>query len=713
MSPDREEALLKEIRENFEYASNAWREVREEASKDMRYITGDPWDPAERRARSEKGKERPCLSLDELNQYTNQLVNSVRMNRRAIKVIPRGLGSNEKTAELRQAKIREIEYRSNALAAYATAFEDAATRSYGFIRINKRYASDRSFDQELHIGRIPNPDTVYLDPDFKEADASDIGWCFVVDRMRKSEFQRQWPDAKITSFTPEMQSLAPLWVKDADLQIAEYWRIEKRKRRLVMLKNLDGSPFAEYLDALGKRARIEGEKVVSEDQKPLDLFLRGGEAVTRETESREVVQYITNGVEILDELPWDGKYIPIIPFLGKEVWMDDGAGAKRKLMSLIRLARDPFMLYCYYRTCQAELVGMTPKTVWIGYEGQFENHEDEWQTANKSPLPYLQVKPVIDATGTQVLPLPQRNAYEPPIQSLELGAEAARRAIQAAMGISPLPTAAQRNNEKSGIALEKIQTEQNIGTFHFVDNHDRALMHAGRVMDDLLDSTYDTPRDTSIVNTDDSVEVIRINEPSKDKHGQPVNHKLTDTGDHGITVSTGPSFESQREEADEFLDGLMQHQPEIFARVAWLAIKLKNLGPIGDEMVKILTPPDLAGQDGQPPIPPQVQQAIQMGQQQLQQLHAYAADLEKRLVKAESAVTAKQIDAQTRKEIAVINSRTALLVAAMKGAADHDAAVLQGQLDALAREEESIDAAQQATLEAALQPPAQPAPAAQ
>jgi hypothetical protein len=43
-----------------------------------------------------------------------------------------------------------------------------------------------------------------------------------------------------------------------------------------------------------------------------------------------------------------------------------------------------------------------------------------------------------------------RQPYEPPIQAFEIGAESARRGIQAAMGWSALPTDAQRINNKSG-----------------------------------------------------------------------------------------------------------------------------------------------------------------------------------------------------------------------------------------------------------------------
>ena len=83
-----DEALLKEIRENFEYALRYWKEIREEGDTDMRYVSGDPWDESEKKLR--EAQKRPCLVFDELNQYTNQLINDVRQNKRAVKVDPTG-----------------------------------------------------------------------------------------------------------------------------------------------------------------------------------------------------------------------------------------------------------------------------------------------------------------------------------------------------------------------------------------------------------------------------------------------------------------------------------------------------------------------------------------------------------------------------------------------------------------------------------------------
>jgi hypothetical protein len=52
------------------------------------------------------------------------------------------------------------------------------------------------------------------------------------------------------------------------------------------------------------------------------------------------------------------------------LYVDEGA-ASRQILSMTRLARDPYMLYCYIRTCEAEAIGGVPRATWVGYEGQF------------------------------------------------------------------------------------------------------------------------------------------------------------------------------------------------------------------------------------------------------------------------------------------------------------------------------------------------------
>ena len=621
----------KEIRDAYSDYENEWKDTREEGDIDLKYAMGDPWTKEDRAMREDAG--RFCISLDELNQYLNQYNNSLRQNKRAIQVIPKGSGANDKDASRRENLIRGIENESNAQEAYITMAENAATRSYGFTLLRTEYRDDCKedtepdeslFEQRIVIQRVANPNTILLNPGFEKADASDVEDGFVIKRIKKSVFAKKYPEAEKVSFTAEDMRIAKDWIGDKDLQIAEYWKIHKTPKKLLLLKGPAGmlTMWESDFKELPKRENIEVA-----DHRMVDI--------------KEVVEYVTNGLEILDEVPWAGSRIPIISCFGKELWVDEGSGARRKLLSMIRLARDPQMLFAYMCTQEAEEASKTPKTPYIGYAGQFEKSRQSWEMLNKQPFAFLEVDLVVDGVTGQVLPKPEPIQWTPNFQAYETAKDSIRRSIQAAMGISPLPTAAQRDSEKSGVALEKIATQESIGSFHFTDNFDRALQNLGWQVNELITPIYDTPRELPIEKPDGTYATMHVvgntshpigEDGVYDVQGIPPeaqdDHLHTGKGDFDVTISTGPSYQSQREQASEFVDHLIANwqalaiPAPLAQKILALGIKLKDIGPIGDAIQELLSPPDdMQG------FPPAAQAAIGQLQAQLQALQTENAGL--------------------------------------------------------------------------------------
>jgi hypothetical protein len=562
-----DEELLREIREKFRYFDDRWKESRDERNTDLRYVCGDPWTDVDRRARAAAG--RPCVNHDELGQYVQSCVNSVRENKRGIKISPGGKNSNDQTAETRQNLIRAIEYRSNGPSVYLTAFQQMVEGSYGFFRIGREYVvpdDPDNDDQQITISAIGNPNSVLYDPDCKKPDWSDASAVFVLDPMLKADFKRQFPEAQITDFAPEHMLLAKDWIQDKSVLTAEYWKV--------------------ITTTIRKKAK--GQRAI---------------------EKKTVMQYFTNGVEILERNPQPGIHIPIIPMIGLERWVDEGGIAKRILFSLPRLARDPQMSLAYLNSQEMEEAGLTPKSPYKGYVGQFETDKEAWDTCTKIPHAYLQADVVIDGATGGVLPLPSRENFTPNFGAYEVAKDSCRRAIQAAMGISPLPTAAQRDNQKSGVALQEVKQQQEIGSFHFVDGYDRAVAYGGRVIDSWVASTYggDTERTEALRKPDDSHDIVRLNtaEPYLDaQSGEMRHYPIEEDADHDVAVSTGPSVQTQQQAASDFLDLLIQNlqtlpvAPPQAAKLLALAIQMKELGPKGDEMADIISPPANQAQAG-------------------------------------------------------------------------------------------------------------------
>lgn len=588
--------LLKKIRQRYSYGMDRWRRNREEGQKNMRYIAGDPWDEADKKAR----EGRPTVCPDELNQYVNQVVNTARQNPRGVKVDPAGNDATEALAEYRENRIRAIEYGCNAAQVYINGLQGAVERNIGFWKVTRAFISDDSDEQELLILPIQNPDAVLYDPDFKELDGSDAKWVFELDRVPVDDFAAEYPNAEKKSFiADDFGDASSLWFDEKTILVASYWEVETTERQ-------------------------------------------GGNKKNRVVRDRKIRQYVTNGIEILSKADIQpGPYIPIVPVFGKELWVDYGGGAERVLISLVTLARDPQKALAYIMSSMLETCGQVAKASYIGGVGQFETDSEAWDNWNTQYRPYRQYDQKSDDGGNP-LPAPQLVQMTPPFQEYAAGADMARRAIQAAMGISPLPTAAQRQNEKSGVALSKIQSEQSVGSYHLVDAYDRAIKLTGRIINHWL-SEVDLGESTRAVReADGKHKLVKINTDAPvDVDGHQYHFPIADDqGRYQVTISSGPSHESQREEGSEFVDTLLQNlknlpvSPQQAAKILALGIRLKQLGPLGDQMADIISPQDNSQQ--------QLGQMQAQMQQQGEQMQKMQEALQKLLLEKQGKVIEMQ-----------------------------------------------------------------------
>lgn len=543
-----DEELLRKIRDDFRYCRSYWRENYDQAEQDMRCMAAIP--PIDFTA---DRPNRPIIWPDETSQYVKQANNNLRQNKRSIKISPRSDGATDQDAEHRQAYIRGIEYASKAQSIYSTAFEAAVASAMGFWRINCRVTGPKG-EQEPRLVRIPNQFTCYPDPDALESDFSDSALYFVLDSMRQTTFKRRYPKATKRSFTPEDQNTAPDWFQGENICVAEYWTRDEEENK-------------------------DGEKTY------------------------EVTQYITNGLEILEKNEWIGSWIPIVGVFGEELYVRTDGESKRMFMSLIRRARPAQQMMAYIASQEAEEFQMTPRAPLMAYKGQLD--PDIHKNIHRIPQAYIDIAIPTDWNPQWgPPPHPIRPQFTPNAQAYEIAYERWRRSHQAAMGISPLPTAAQQQNQKSGVALEKIATQEAIGAFHFTDNFSRALDNTGRQLNELitklaeLDSLPKELLGKDQKDEDVKLKVAPRGEAADSEHLDEADYFYAHRGQFEIVVSEGPSYLSQRDEASQFADLLLQTAPQlgvppqIIQQLLSIAVKLKNIGAYGDEIADLLAPPD-------------------------------------------------------------------------------------------------------------------------
>jgi hypothetical protein len=512
--------LLKEAKDAFELCVAHEAEQRSEALDDIRFARlGEQWPQEVRRARELDA--RPCLTINRLPAFIRQVVNDARQNRPAIKVHPADDAAGPQVAEIYNGLIRNIEYCSDADVAYDTALDAAVTSGLGYFRINTRYATDDSFDQDIVIQRVANPFSIYADPYSVAADSSDWNIAFVVDLMPKSRFARQYKGADAVDWDGlGYGALAAPWVDDERVMATEYWVRHEVRRQILALSN--------------------GEMIAADEYaKNKALFDSSGVSVIgqpREALSYAVKQHVLTGAEVIDTVDWAGKFIPIVPVFGDEVFLE----GKRHLRSLVRDAKDPQRMFNYWRTTSTELVALAPRAPFIGPKGAFKSDADKWATANTDSHAY------IEYDGPTA---PERQAFAGvPAGALQEAMNASDD-IKAILGLFDASLGA-ASNENSGRAILARQREGDVSTFHFIDNLSRAIRHAGRIMIDLIPRVYSTPRMLRVLGPGGEPQVVAVNQNQAAGPVQAMQAVFDLTaGKYDLTVEAGPSFTTRREEA--------------------------------------------------------------------------------------------------------------------------------------------------------------------
>lgn len=619
-----DEAILKVARTRLQTAEKAERGIRENAEDDLLFVSGEQW-PLQIKNDREK-EQRPCLVINRLPQFVQQITNDQRQNRQSLKVHPIDSLADIETAKIIQGIHRHIENNSNAETAYDTAFESAVRGGFGYWRITTEFSKPDSFDQEIKIKRIKNPMSVYFDPFVQEADGSDARWGFVTEDMAHDVYKAQYPGSSLASAdVGEWTSIGndePNWLSNETVRVAEYFYIEEKDEQIHLLSDGRVVRTKDLQNALA---------VAAQANMPCQV------AKTRIAKIPVVKWIKMNAIEILDRTDWLGQYIPIIPVYGNEIIVK----GERKLESLVRHAKDPQRALNFWKSAEAETIALAPRAPFIGAEGQFEGHEDEWEEANKKNHPYLEYKPKsLDGTP---LPPPQRQTFEPAIQAISQASAMAADDLKSTTGVYDAALGAQ-TNEESGIAIQRRTTQTQTSNFHFVDNLRRALRHSGRVVVDLIPRVYDTARAARIIGEDDAQKIVMLNRKYTDPEtGKEVLYDL-DVGLYDVTVDTGPSFASKRQEAAASMLDLSKSDPDIMKIAGDLIVKNMDWSGAQEisERIKRSIPPNLIGDDKQEPIPQAAQAQINQMQQLLQMQH-------QEIGRMSQIIATKQIETQTKK----------------------------------------------------------------
>jgi len=595
---------------------------RQEGLEDLKFVNGDQW-PVELQ-NSRNLESRPVLTINKLDGYCRQVTNQQRQQRPRIKVHATNNEADVKTAQVIEGMCRHIEVNSNADNAYDTAFDHAVRMGWGFWRVTTNYVKEDSFDQEIYIDAIPNPFTVYFDPNSERVDGSDAERCLITTMMSKEKFRKLYPDNDDgTSFTQrgtgDSQSE---WITKEDIRLAEYFYVHRESATLYQLSN-GTSTFAEGKDF---RARLEaaGIQIIGE----------------RKSYKRTIKWKKLTAVEVIEERDWPGQYIPVVPVYGRHVVIGD----KRHKFGMVRHAKDAQRMYNFWQTTITESVALAPKAKWVMAEGQDEGHESEWAAANVKSFPLLRYKQT-DIDG-QPAPPPQRLQPEPPPSGVMAAAAGINTDIATLMGI--YDPSQQLPGNISGKALNGQQQQVDLTNFDFYDNLTKSIAQTGKIILDLIPHIYDSQRVMRIIGDDGKPDLVQINQPTQDEQGvYKVMHDMT-VGQYDVVMDTGPGFNSKRQAAVEAMMPLVNGNPELFKVAGDLVFR--NMDFPGAEVIadRLAAANPMSQIDDKSPVPPQVQMQLKANQAQMQQMQQQLQQMQMVIKQRQDIEQVKQ-DAETKR----------------------------------------------------------------
>jgi hypothetical protein len=643
---DSDEEIIAEAKKRFERCV-AWEaSARANAEKDARFADGDAYNNGQWEQKILTARAgRPCLTYNKVRQHNLQIVNDARQHKTQIKVTPTGGRATYEAAKVLSGIVRRIEYQSKAVDAYSTAIFHQVYTGIGYCRVVTEYLEDSVTDQEIYIRRIPDPKTVYLDPDAKDYDKADMRFAFVFNDIARDVYEAEHGEGDMPAGAAFDNSGG--WNDKDHIREAEYWRRSDDQDTLHLMS--DGTTLRES-----------------------ELPEGGMEAIkpyiqkSREFTSPRVEWFKIVGDRIDDRKDWPGRYIPIVPFIGEETVIDGIMDRKGHTRALIGAQQ----MFNYWSSQAVEQVSGQTKNPWIVDLKAVEGLEKYWDNANIENRPYLPYNSMDDA-GQQVAK-PERINPPEMAQAFIQGMSIARDDMLMVSG-QYQATMGAPSNEVSGTAIQQRQRMGENATAHFIDNQAKGIRQIGRIVLDLTPKIYDTARVTKIMAEDGSDSDVHLvpNAPDAHQHvmmtpqgPQPVTPQQADAADadpnqpnatiifnpnvgkYDVEADVGPSYGTQRQEAANAFSQIMANNPQAFAVVGdfWAQNSdFPGADDLADRLRKGLPAQYKAGAPD-----PQVVQLQQAMQQQGQQAHALLGKADAEIAQLKQQLAQLQIGAKDR-----------------------------------------------------------------
>lgn len=541
--------ILKDAQLLFNESMDVARAQREQMAEDLRFSDpSDPqqWDEQVKRSREQDaGGKRPCLVLDQINQYVANIAGQVESNPPAIHAIPTGGGANKLAAEQLDGRFRHIEQTSRASQHYARAMTSAARTGVGYLVVRPDYTNRALGHQEPRIYSEPDPLKVVLDPWSTETDGSDAKFGYILTPISTKTFHEKYKGKELRDFG---DTAATRNDERKQVMLAEEWSQTKKQCNIIVYTDAQGNEASGDEDDYHEACQAAGTQ--------LDF-------VRNYKDSKIIVNWRRySGADMLEESEYQSDYIGIVPVYGYVGFID----GRMTYCGLPRRARHAQQSYNYHISEQLAYSISAPKSPWIASVRAIAGMEGIWDKASTQSRAYL---PFNDVDVNGAISMPSRTNTSTNVQVHSEGAAQALRDIQASLGMYQSTLGAQ-GNETSAIAIEARNKQSSASTSHFQSHMAASLGHVGRVVMQMDARLSDTEREHTTLNVDGSTGKYGVSPAQKtaferSENGAVVNPRV---GDYDVRVVVGASYATQRSQTNAAFTEMMRSNPDLAPTVA-------------------------------------------------------------------------------------------------------------------------------------------------
>lgn len=594
MAKKDDKKMLETARERWKRCVDADQTNRRLAIDDLKFLhePGAQWDDVTRKERG----ERPCYEFNKTRISAKRIINAIRSNRPQGKV--RAVEDGDKAdSDVAEGLIRNIWNVSEGDAAIDNAAEYQVGGGMGAWKISTKYSTDDAWDQDLVVESIRNPFSLWADPNARDPMKRDAEFWFLESGMSRDAYESKYGKVPAVEWESSEFDDDDGWEDDDRVRICEYWYKKPVAKTLLLLS--DGST----VDAAELKPEAMGDRQVMRQ---------------RVVQTNKICMAIIAGDKVLEgPVDWVGSKFPFVMVYGEHIVID----GKTKWWGLCRHAKDAQRLHNAMLTNAVETAALAPQAKWWATPAQAQGLLDQWSRAHKENLPYLPYNVDPQAPGHP----PQMPGSQIPAAFVQL-AMVTSEELKGTIGIFD-PSLGDKTNATSGVAKRSEINQGEIATYNYQDNIARGVRYTWELLLDCAPKIYDTARTIRVIGTDGAEDYVRINQISED--GQTI-HDLS-KAKYDVTITVGPSFSTQRQEAAEIYTNLSQANPMVMGVAGDLIFKSLDLPYAQDmaERMQAMLPPQIQqmlqqkSQTGGKKMPPEVMAAMAQVDQAMQQVQMH------------------------------------------------------------------------------------------